>query len=394
MTMPSFCLIVEDDPFQCKLLTHQLQQLDVPQVETCSSAEELLKMIDTGRHVNLLILDINLPGMDGIEVLRHLADRNYAGELLLVSGEDESMLTTAARLARAHGLKILGQVSKPVSPKNLSNLLNSQCSSLEPKFRVSPKFYTPEEVAKAIADKELTGFYQPKVKVDDRKVVGAEYLVRWQHPEDGLVLPDQFVFAAEAGGIISELTTAIFADALEQLKRWQAKGLNLKVAVNVSMSDLCTHSFADQVFEMCEKRGVKAEDLVLEVTESRLEHNITNALEVLGRLRLRHFRLSIDDFGTGHSSLARLRDLPFDELKIDRSFTHRAWEDPRRLAIYESSLDMARRLGMQVVAEGVEDEEDWQFLQDNDCHMAQGYYISCPLPPEEFTRWMQSWHAS
>jgi len=390
MTMPRFCLIVEDDPFQCKLLSHQLRQLGVQRVETCPSAEVLLKSIDAGDKVDLIVLDINLPGMDGIEVLRHLVGRRYAGELLLVSGEGESMLATAARLARAHRLKILGQVSKPVSLQMLASFLKLPSPLLEPESRVT-QCYTPDEVARAIKEGELVGFYQPKVRVDNRQVVGAEYLVRWQHPEDGLIFPDEFICSAEAAGLICELTATVFADALRQLKKWQERGLDLKVAVNVSMDDLCAPAFADQVFAMCEKSGVKAEDLVLEVTESRLEHNLTNVLEVLGRLRLRHFRLSIDDFGTGHSSLARLRDLPFNELKIDRSFTHRAWEDPRRLAIYESSLDMARRLGMQVVAEGVEDEEDWSFLQENDCHMAQGYYVSRPLPPGEFILWLEGW---
>ena len=382
------CLIVDDDPFQCKLLAHQLAGLGADRIETCTSAAEVLDRIDQGKVPDLLILDLNLPEMDGLEMLRHLAARHFGGALILVSGEDEPILATAARLAREHGLCILGQLRKPVTLEALSEVLVCHRPRSAPARRPARR-YAAEVLSRALDEGQLCGFYQPKVRVADAGVVGAEYLVRWRHPEDGLVFPDAFVPLAEAHGLIGRLTMSVLDDALGQLHVWRRQGLDLTVAVNVSMADLSHPGFADRVLDLCRRHGVAPEHLVLEVTESRLERTLTAVLEVLGRLRLNRLRLAIDDFGTGHSSLTRLRDLPFDELKIDRSFTHRAWQDDKRRTIFESSLEMGRRLGLTVVAEGVEDAEDWDYLKNLDHDLlAQGYHIARPMPAEAFSRWL------
>ena len=143
--------------------------------------------------------------------------------------------------------------------------------------------------------------------------------------------------------------------------------------------------------ELTEKIGIPPQRVVLEVTETRLMQDTRAPLEILTRLRLKRFRLSIDDFGTGHSSLAQLRDIPFDELKIDQGFVHRAWEDETLRAMYEASLSLARQLGMEVVAEGVEDRNDWDFLYRTGCDLAQGMFVSRPMKPEDLPGWIQNW---
>jgi EAL domain-containing protein (putative c-di-GMP-specific phosphodiesterase class I) len=222
-------------------------------------------------------------------------------------------------------------------------------------------------------------------------VVGVETLVRWEHPEDGMVFPDAFIGLAEEGGIVDALTRPTLQRALAQARAWRDQGLVLHVGVNVSMDDLFDLSFPDFVVGAITAAGVPVESLVLEITESRLMKNALASLDILTRLRLKHIDLSIDDFGTGHSSLAQLRDIPFDELKIDRGFIHGASTNPSNRAIVEASLGMAHHLGMHSVAEGVEDVDDWTLLRTLGCDFAQGYFIARPMPGDAIVDWVRTW---
>jgi EAL domain-containing protein (putative c-di-GMP-specific phosphodiesterase class I) len=196
---------------------------------------------------------------------------------------------------------------------------------------------------------------------------------------------------AEAAGLIDDLTKAVFAEAMAQAKAWQEMQLPLRVAVNVSMDNLASLDFLKFVAEVTAKEGIAPQNVVLEVTETKLMQDTRAPLEILTRLRLKRFRLSIDDFGTGHSSLAQLRDIPFDELKIDQGFVHRASVDETLRAIYDASLSLARQLNMEVVAEGVQDREDWDLLRRTGCDLAQGTFVSRPLLPEEIPGWIELW---
>ena len=246
----------------------------------------------------------------------------------------------------------------------------------------------------AIAAGQLENFYQPKVELSSGNVVGVETLVRWRHPVDGLVFPDQFIPLAEEHGLIDALTRTVLTAALQQTRRWQEAGVDLNVAVNVSMDNFSSLEFPDFIARSAEKAAVPVTNLILEITESRLMKNPLAALDIITRLRLKRIKLSIDDFGTGHSSLAQLRDLPFDELKIDRSFVHGACRHGDLRAIVEASLAMARKLGMKVVAEGPETREDWDFLQAAGCNMAQGYFIAKPMPASELQGWLSEWEST
>jgi len=222
-----------------------------------------------------------------------------------------------------------------------------------------------------------------------------ETLVRWRHPRDGMIFPDQFIGVAEAHKMIDDLTRAVIADALDQARAWREKaGLALRIAINISIDNLAALDFADAVTAQAAAAGVAPQDLVLEVTESRLMENMRAPLDILTRLRLRRFRLSIDDFGTGHSSLAQLRDIPFDELKVDRSFVHGANANETVRAIYDASLRLAKQLGMEVVAEGVEDRNDWEFLRSTGCDIAQGYFIAKPMSAAQIPGWINLWNTT
>lgn len=385
-------LLVDDDPFALKLLARQLNGLGISDILSCERATEALMELEAGTsEVGLIFCDLQMPEMDGVEFIRQLVRLHYAGSLVLVSGEDGRILQTAEKLSRAHQLRVLGALNKPVLPEQLRQVLARHSM---PGGRVAHpmrKTYSANELGHAIGSGHLLNHYQPKVDVSSGKLRGVETLVRWQHPSDGLVFPDQFIATAEEHGLIDDLTRTVLTQALHQARLWQEAGLDMHVAVNVSMDNLGSLEFPEFVVQAANRAGVSTETLILEVTESRLMTNPLASLDILTRLRLKHISLSIDDFGTGHSSLAQLRDIPFDELKVDHSFVHGAWEDSSLRAIFEGSLGMAQHLGMQVVAEGVEDQEDWTFLRSSGPHLAQGYFIGRPMQAAKLADWMVEW---
>jgi len=384
-------LVVDDDPFVLKIIGRMLEKLGFSSIATCKNGASALVTLDIqDEKSNLILLDLNMPEMDGIEFVRKLVDHEYAGSLILISGENERTLEMTEKLVQAHNISILGHLQKPVLPEELAALIAKWRQAEDGRYVA--KTYTASELRAGIANRELINYYQPKVAVATGDVVGVETLVRWRHAQDGLVFPDQFIGLAEKSGLIDFLTDVVVVDALDQANVWRKDGLNLSVALNVSMDNLSSVSFADFVADARLEAGLSADDVVLEVTESRLMLDQRAPLEVLARLRLKRFCLSIDDFGTGHSSLKQLRDIPFDELKIDRSFVHGAWHDSISRAIYDASLGLGKQLGMKVVAEGVEDRRDWDMVRSSGCDLAQGYFIAHPMPAADVAGWIDQWN--
>lgn len=385
-------LALDDDPFMLKLLVRILKNIGHNKVSTCDSGQAALELINNmDLRPDLILLDINMPRMDGLEFVRHLVEWCYSGSIILVSGEDERTRQAAEKLARAHKITVLGHLHKPVKPDALAELIKKWEPAKDCIHRAELKIYSAEEVRAAITNGELINHYQPKVATDTGQVKGVETLVRWNHPHDGMVFPDQFIGVAEAHGLIGDLTLMVLTDALSQVKLWQDEGLTLHVAVNLSMDSLVSLDFADLIAGILEKSGVAPQILELEVTETRLMDDLRIPLEALSRLRLKRIRLSIDDFGIGNSTLAQLRDLPFDELKIDQSFVHGACKNKKLQAMFNSCLALAKQLKMSVVAEGVEDQADFDFVCKTGCDIAQGYFIAKPMPGADIPAWIRSW---
>ena len=386
-------LVLDDEPFMLKLLGHMLAGLGFTSVTTFDNGAAALDCFKTSiTPPNLILLDLQMPEMDGIEFVRKLVEHNYTGNLILVSGEDERVLQMAEKLIQAHRISVVGHLNKPVLLAPFTELME-KFVHMHAAPQSTTLAYSADELRTAIDAGELVNYYQPKVSVTTCAFVGVETLVRWRHPVDGMVYPDQFIGIAEDHGLIDDLTRVVLKSAMDQSSAWQQAGLRLRVAVNVSMDTLSSVSFADFVAGTATAAGVAPQDIVLEVTESRLMLDRRAPLEVMARLRLKRFRLSIDDFGTGHSSLAQLRDIPFDELKIDQSFVRGAWHDATAHAIYNASLNLGKQLGMTVVAEGVEDRDDWDFVRRTQCDMAQGFFIGRPMPAADLPGWIESWNA-
>jgi len=385
-------LIIDDDSFALKLFARQLQHLGYPKIilqEYARSALAYLKRDING--INLLICDLQMPEMDGIEFLRQVAQLDYRGHVILVSGEDRRILQTAEKLARAHKLNVLGCLQKPVSPEQLQKMIDSIAATTITATRPAPITYSKAELWRAISAGELLNYYQPKVRLATGEVIGVEALVRWRHPSDGLIFPDQFIPVAEEYNLMDDLTKEVLTAALSDVSFWQETILHLHVAVNISIKNLADVKFPDIVANLASKAGVSAANLVLEVTESQLMTDRLAPLDILTRLRLKRIGLSIDDFGTGHSSLSQLRDVPFNELKMDRSFVHGAHSNPLLRAIVEANQDMARKLNMTTVGEGVEDRADWDYLHETGCDFAQGYFIAKPMPAANLPDWITGW---
>src|SRR5579871_2719835 len=390
-------LIVDDEHFMLRLLAQMLRGAGVVQVTACENGQHAVAQLGiAGAPIDLILLDVNMPQMDGVQFIRQLAVHQYTGAVALVSGEDRRMLESIERLLEAHQLRSLGCLTKPVNSEELEALLERLDPNQDPaRSGVRPKpRLSADDLRVAIGRNELVNYYQPKIALTTGELIGVEALVRWQPAHGALILPDQFIALAEESGLIEQITHSVMLSAVRQAKAWWSAGIELNVAINVSMNDLVALDFPDRAQAITEASGLEPSAITFEVTESRVLKHLSAVLEVLSRLRLKRFRLAIDDFGTGHSSLAQLRDLPFDELKVDRGFVNAASSSATRRSICEASLRMAAQLSMHTVAEGIERDEDWQMLRSLGCQNGQGYRIARPMPAEELQPWLRAWRAT
>jgi diguanylate cyclase (GGDEF)-like protein len=245
------------------------------------------------------------------------------------------------------------------------------------------------ELRRAIDERELVLHYQPKAMLESGAIQSVEALVRWQHPERGLVFPDAFIPLAQRTTLIKPLTLYVLDEAVRQCVEWQKQGVTLSVAVNLSPRNLLDTNFAQEVADVLARHSFDPQLLELEITETAMLANPFRTKAVLEDLSKMGVRLSIDDFGIGYSSLAYLKGLPVDEIKIDRSFVMKMTEDADDATIVRSTIDLAANLGLDVVAEGVENEAIWNRLRELGCHTAQGYYLSRPVPPDALVEWLE-----
>ena len=387
-------LLLDDDPFMLGMQARMLRGMGYAMVGTAGNAQAALALLERDPlAVDVIICDLNMPGMDGIEFLQKLSASPFRGNVILLSGEGLRIMHTVQKLLNGGQLVILGALEKPAGRASLRALLNcwKPLSATVPAG--APHSFTADELAAAHASQQWVLHYQPKVDLRTGALAGVEALVRWQHPVHGLVYPDSFIGLAEDCGAIDALTDWVLQSAMQQLARWQAQKLHMHMAVNVSMENLRTAEFAARVSALARSTGISPRDLTLEITESRLMTTSSTPLESLVRLRMQRFGLSIDDFGTGHSSLAQLRDVPFTELKIDRGFVQGARHNQIIRPMLEGSIGIAKRLDMQAVAEGVETEDDWHLLREIGCDFAQGYFVARPMAAGRLPEWFELWQA-
>ncbi|HVK53944.1 MAG TPA: EAL domain-containing response regulator, partial [Burkholderiales bacterium] len=338
----------------------------------------------------LVIVDFDMPGMDGIELIQHLAEQRARPAVIIASGAGSTLVSAVETIVRALGFPILGSLKKPVIGTRLQEAL-ARFESITSEFglRALQKECVPADKLKtAIAFGEVVPFYQPKISLHTGDVVGLEALARWRDAENGYVLPNCFIPVAEKSGSIRDLTLSMLDSVLLDLRYWQKQGHFFTVALNLSANSLSDRMFADEIVRRTDAAKIARGSLVLEVTENELAGDIAASLATLVRLRLKGFGLSIDDYGTGFSSMQQLSRIPFTELKIDRSFLQGASDRTHLRIILQSAIDMGRRLGLITVAEGVETVHELKLLKVLGCAQAQGFSIAHPMVRGDLLPWL------
>lgn len=382
-------LIIDDDPRICRIIKRVANELGVESFATDDSA--LFESAYLEYAPNIILMDLQMPKLDGVELLRKLADQDSRAAIILVSGMDKSVLETTEDLGKSLGLNMAGVIVKPIDIDNLKKILEKQFDPIKKRDSKTLEV-TTDELINAIERNELVVYYQPQIHLQTGKVIGVEALVRWQHPEHGLLFPDTFIPLAEKSKeAISSLTYTVLETALQDDMARRENGIELNLSINLSAKLLSDLNLPDRVEESLNTLGFDPNRLLLEVTESGAMEDPTLTMDILTRLRLKNIRLSLDDFGTGFSSLVQLYRMPFNEIKVDKSFVMKAMTDEEAAAIVRITIDLGHSLGLDVVAEGIEDQETYDWLKELGCDIGQGYFISRPIDVMQFSDWMNEY---
>jgi EAL domain-containing protein (putative c-di-GMP-specific phosphodiesterase class I)/CheY-like chemotaxis protein len=384
-------LVVEDQSFQRWVLGNLLQRLGARFVFSAPDGQAALDFVRTADEpFDIVVSDLDMPGMDGMEFIRHLVSESPAVSLIIVSGMGRPLVSTVETMARAYGTNVLGAIEKPATAKKMESMIRLHTARPGAVARPAARIFGIDEILEGIRNIEFEPFFQPKVELETRAIRGAEALARWRHPQLGLISPKGFIAPLEAGGKMDGLTMAMVEGAARNCRRWIDASIDASVSVNLSLGSLADVTLANRVTDVVEAQGLEPRRVTFEITESAAVSDVGKTLENLSRLRMKGFGLSIDDYGTGYSSMERLARVPFTELKIDRSFVGRALTEPASRAVLESSLEMARKLGIGAVAEGVESESEWNLLKEMGCSLAQGYFVARPMGAAEFLAWARA----
>jgi EAL domain-containing protein (putative c-di-GMP-specific phosphodiesterase class I)/CheY-like chemotaxis protein len=386
-------LVVEDQGFQRWAMTTHLETLGARHVHAAADGRSALELLrDSRPSIDVVVTDLDMPGMDGMEFIRHIGELNTRAALIVSSGLDRSLVDSVETMARAYGLNFLGTIEKPVTANELRALISRyrQLASAPPR-PPAPRRLEEDEVVVALRAERFEPFFQPKVLVSTGELVGAEALARWRHPDRGVLLPEDFIPQLEATGQIGGLTELMLRKALATCRPWLRSRFQAAVAVNLSLSSLSDVTLADRMLEIARELGVEPHNVLFEVTESAAASDLGRSLENLLRLRMKGFGLSIDDYGTGYSSMQQLSRIAFTELKIDQTFLRDAAARQTRRVILASGLEIAQKLGITAVSEGVESRDEWDLLKALGCPVAQGFFIARPMEASRFLRWVEEW---
>ncbi|MGB4102013.1 MAG: EAL domain-containing response regulator [Alphaproteobacteria bacterium] len=375
-------LAIDDEPDICELVAEIAADLDYD-VHQAHDAEAVFNELASFTP-DIIILDLMMPGMDGVEWLRVLANKVRSAKICLISGSDLRVLNSARRLGSAHGLDIFAVFEKPLDVQQLRSALvelrGGEVTGM-----------TGADIARALEAGQMVMYHQPVVSIADRKVFGTEALLRWQHPSRGLLLPGDFLDLALQEGLLEPITKFALRQAVSAAATWRDAGQTLTVAVNIAASSLLDLTLPDQISDICDRGNLPTEQILLEVTENEAMRDTKRTMDVLLRMRLRGIGLGIDDFGTGHSSLRELQRMPFSEMKIDKSFVLDMATNRDCRVIVNAIIDLGHNLGLKVIAEGVEDFRAWSMLADKGCDLAQGHYIAKAMPADRVLNWMGDW---
>ncbi|WP_083370286.1 EAL domain-containing response regulator [Chromobacterium sphagni] len=384
-------MVVEDSASHRMLAVGLLQELGFSMVHQAENGLDAIAQLNALDLVDLVVTDLNMPGMDGVKLLESIA-ASFKGKVRFVavmSGVPRDVLDTVQGVVDASELELLAVFPKPLTLADVKRVLDD----CDPDWHmagavISNLNLSREEVALALGLGQLVPYFQPKVSIGDGSLRGMEALVRWEHPQFGVLQPPMFVHHLEQGELALRFFYQFLRQICSELNRFLALQPDLHASINLPVPLLNDPNLVDEMTSIVQSCGLSCHCIVVEVTETSLMSNLAASLGTLARLRLNGFGLAMDDYGTGYSSMKQLSRSPFTELKIDREFVHDASSSPKKLAILTAAIAMCQRLHLLSVAEGVENEEDWKQLFALGCDVAQGYYHSRPLSAEAFLQWM------
>lgn len=378
-------LVIDDEVQICELVAEVAENVgfEVAQATTHETFRRYCREFAP----SVIILDLAMPDGDGVELLRFLSDTRSEASIVLISGFDNRVLNAARKLGEEHGLKLIGALQKPISILELETLLSA--------FPRETEDLSAGELMEALNGDQIEVHYQPKVhqrNCTQFAIDEVEALVRWRHPTRGLLTPAAFLDLARRDNLMLPLTRLVSGQALRQVAAWQREGRELAVALNLEPHLLTNLGLPDEFAEMARSHGVPAERVTLEITERGVMEDPVTAIDILTRFRLKGFFLSIDDFGTGFSSLAQIYRMPFSELKIDQSFVRDVTTSEEARVIVATTTNMAHGMKLSVCAEGVEDMETCAFLRSCGCEKFQGYLVSRPVDGESIVAMGPAWN--
>ncbi|HSW15224.1 MAG TPA: EAL domain-containing response regulator [Solimonas sp.] len=385
----ALALVIDDDELVRSAVSRQLASLGVASVETAADGASARQALQSGRRYDLIVLDLLLPGADAVELLRDSARLHPGTALILISSMDERVLRTVAVLSSERGLRVLGALRKPLRMGALEELLQ--------KRRPNPATATPgrtvvlptaADLTLALQRRNISAQVQPKVMAADGRLHSVELLARWQDPRLGAVAPLTLVRLAEHSGQVAAFTEYMLGIALRSCAQWWQAGRQVPVSLNLSSGGLNRLDLPDLIQRQLRACELQPSMLIVEIGESSLLDDPL-ILDVLARLRLMGVRVSLDNFGASHGSLVRLQRLPITEVKIARSFIRCLPDSGTASTIVEFSVKMARALGLETVAVGVETEAQAQLLAGLGCEVLQGSHIAGPMDIDTLDQWSQ-----
>ena len=385
-------LIVDDDDFQRKLLCKMLGVLGIVDIYQAATAAAALEIVVALRDsIQVIISDLDMPDLDGMAFLRLLSEHQINAHVLILSSKQDSILRSVKLMSEEYGLNVLGAMPKPATLSALREVFTGYLQPRKVMTGGTVAVVSAEEISEGLEHGQFEPFFQPKVELISKRVCGVEALARWRHPERGILGPGLFIEVAERHGIIDQLTWMMLEKSLAWIREWSTAGLSITLSVNFSQASITDTRLFSRVTEAISRYGIPPEKLILEITETVVMTDMAYSLETLSRLRMKGFGLSIDDFGTGHSSLQQLSRVPYSELKIDQAFVTGAAHQPHLCAVAEYSVAIAKKLGLKSVGEGIETLDDWNTLQQLGCDIGQGYYIAKPMEGPRLLDWARDW---
>lgn len=386
-------LIAEDDEFQRRWLTVMLAKLGAQHIAEAENGRVALDLLHTDPQIDICLIDLNMPEMDGIELIRHLANGRHRTAVILTSALGPALLLSVETISHAYGITLLGTFEKPATPEVLQTLIAKYQppETQDPVPKKSMPVLALAEVRDGMRAGQFEPLFQPKVELATGKVKGVEAFVRWRHPQYGLLTPPTFIPLLEASGDMQDLTWIVIEQSVAACRAWHDLGLMLSVSINLSSSSLAEPGLTERIVGHIKQHGIAPEYVTFEITELMAMTDMPVCLENLARMRMKGFGLSIDDYGTAHSNVQQLLRIPFLDLKIDRSFVAGASGNQEMRIALSSCLELASKLHRHSVAVGVETKEDWDLLRSLGCHYAQGYYIAKPMERNAIPGWIEEW---